>query len=140
MSTNKSQTLKLHLWEPEDNFLRTEFNENFAAIDAAVRAVREIAEMAYSPEQKPYVTGSYTGNGGKLEINLGFKPRFVITVSMRSHYASGQPNSWTHYFAMSGGNLQGEQLMLTSNGFSVSGTNWPNTCDSGRIYDYIAFH
>lgn len=36
MSANKSQNLKLHLWEPEDNFLRAEFNENFAAIDEAL--------------------------------------------------------------------------------------------------------
>ena len=34
MSTNKSGHLNLHLWEPEDDFLRTEFNENFETLDA----------------------------------------------------------------------------------------------------------
>ena len=41
MSTHKSQTLNLHLWEPNDDFLRTEFNENFTALDSAVKADRD---------------------------------------------------------------------------------------------------
>ena len=40
MSSNKSQTLNLHLWVPEDDFLRAEFNENFTALDSAVKADR----------------------------------------------------------------------------------------------------
>ena len=36
MSTNKTEHLNLHAWEPFDPFTRGEFNENFALIDAAV--------------------------------------------------------------------------------------------------------
>lgn len=36
MSANKSEHLNLHLWVPQDDFLRTEFNENFTALDAAL--------------------------------------------------------------------------------------------------------
>ena len=46
MSTNKSEHLKLHLWEPEDDFLRTEFNENFEAIDGAVQGEKTAREAA----------------------------------------------------------------------------------------------
>ena len=36
MSSNKTTNYQLHLWEPEDNFLRTEFNENSEKVDAAL--------------------------------------------------------------------------------------------------------
>lgn len=36
MSTNKTANIGLHLWEGTDPFLRTEFNENFELIDAAM--------------------------------------------------------------------------------------------------------
>ena len=35
MSTNKSEHLQLHLWEPGDSVLRTEFNENWEKLDAS---------------------------------------------------------------------------------------------------------
>ena len=42
MSTNKTQNYALHAWEPEDDFLREEFNQNFAAIDAALHGKAEM--------------------------------------------------------------------------------------------------
>ena len=36
MSTHKTPNYKLHKWESQDDFLRTEFNENFAKIDAEI--------------------------------------------------------------------------------------------------------
>lgn len=50
MSTNKSQNLKLHLWVPEDDFLRTEFNENFTALDSAVKAEETARKNAVTAE------------------------------------------------------------------------------------------
>lgn len=35
MSSKQTNHLKLHSWNPTDRFTRTEFNENFEAIDAA---------------------------------------------------------------------------------------------------------
>ena len=51
MSSNKTQNLNLHSWVAEDPFKRTEFNENFAALDAAVEA------SAHA------VAGRYVGDG-----------------------------------------------------------------------------
>lgn len=79
MATNTSEHLGLHLWEPTDQVLRTEFNQNWTKIDTAVNAAQETAEAAQSAaEQRPYVIGSYTGNGGTQSITLGFQPSFVI--------------------------------------------------------------
>lgn len=43
MSSKKTQNLELHVWEPEDLFLREEFNENTEKIDAALGAARQDA-------------------------------------------------------------------------------------------------
>ena len=65
---------QLHQWEATDDFLRTDFNEDFAKIDAAIRSAVETAQA--KPEM---VTGSYTGNSGEnREIALGFRPKAVI--------------------------------------------------------------
>ncbi len=40
MSTNKSEHLQLHLWEPGDSVLRTEFNENWEKIDGETAQIR----------------------------------------------------------------------------------------------------
>lgn len=39
MSTNKTQNYNLHSWVPEDDFLRSEFNDNFTGIDAALKSL-----------------------------------------------------------------------------------------------------
>ena len=64
MSSNKSQNLQLHLWEPEDNFLRTEFNANFAALDAAVKADRD-AVKAEETSRKSAVSSLQTSISAK---------------------------------------------------------------------------
>ena len=40
MSTNKSEHLRLHLWEPGDSVLRTEFNENWEKLDGETAQIR----------------------------------------------------------------------------------------------------
>ncbi len=41
MSTNKTQNYNLHSWVPEDDFIRSEFNENFTGIDAALKSLSD---------------------------------------------------------------------------------------------------
>ena len=63
MSTNKSERYQLNLWEPGDDFIRTEFNENFEKLDGAARVV----------------FGTYTGDGAATRhIELGFQPAGII--------------------------------------------------------------
>ena len=63
MSTNRTEHYQLHAWEPGDTFLREEFNENFAKLDAATRIV----------------TGTYSGNGTASRfISLGFTPQALL--------------------------------------------------------------
>lgn len=70
MSSHKTENYELHVWEPGDDFLRSEFNTNFAALDGLL------------------VTGSYTGDKapGRI-IQLGFTPRAVL-VMMKGYQSS----------------------------------------------------
>ena len=64
MSTNKTQNYNLHKWEADDDFLRTEFNENFAKLD------EEAAHVA---------VGAYVGDGAvNRTFELGFTPAAVL--------------------------------------------------------------
>ena len=76
MSTNKTKNYQLHAWEPGDDFLLAEINENFAALDDGVR-------MA---------TGTYEGVSSKTNedivssIDLGFTPKAVFISRQRSDH------------------------------------------------------
>lgn len=72
MSTNKTENCHLHAWEAGDNFLRSEINENFTAIDGF------LAEMPTNKKLK-IATGSYMGDGtDDRPISLGFRPRIIV--------------------------------------------------------------
>ena len=66
---------RLHQWEPEDSFLRMDFNEDFAKIDSAIAARGNCLQ----------VVGTYTGDGnygkGKATVlHFPFRPLEVMVV------------------------------------------------------------
>ena len=138
MATNTSEHLELHLWEPTDQVLRTEFNQNWTKIDTAVNAAQETAEAAQSAaEQRPYVIGSYTGNGGTQSITLGFQPSFVIITAQPANSRD------TAFIAISGGSEAASTLSFTETGFNVMVTptpyeTYPLTNQNGTFYHYLA--
>ena len=74
MSTNKTTNYNLHSWLPEDDFLRTEMNENFTKLDTLLK--NETAALSAALGQKARATvGSYTGDGAlDRTISLPFTP------------------------------------------------------------------
>lgn len=63
---NYTQNYKLHQWEPNDDFLRTDFNEDLLKIDTALAAMNGL------------IFGSYAGDGTEERfISLGFTPKAV---------------------------------------------------------------
>ena len=71
---NKTANFALNQWEPEDNFLRTDFNEDNVKIEAA------LTELETQVSGKcGAVFGSYTGNDQSSRvIELGFRPSAVL--------------------------------------------------------------
>ena len=130
---------QLHQWVPGDNFLRTDFNEDFAKIDAAIKGVETAANTALAlkadkteltqacgalDEAKcETLTGSYTGNGANTRtIDLGCAPRAVFVGEFLA-----VPGMTSNYL-----------LSLTASGFQVRDSLGTSTNSSGETYYYLA--
>ena len=108
---------QLHQWEPADFFLRTDFNADFAKLDAALAGKAGLADLA---EKLGAVTGSYTGDGSACRtISLGFAP---IAVFLREDEDSGAILAVQNGAVM---DEEGEVTMLT-----VSGQGFQVTYDA----------
>ena len=108
---------QLHQWEPADFFLRTDFNADFAKLDAALAGKAGLADLA---EKLGAVTGSYTGDGSAgRTIALGFAP---IAVFLREDEDSGAILAVQNGAVM---DEEGEVTMLT-----VSGQGFQVTYDA----------
>ena len=121
---------QLHQWVPGDNFLRTDFNDDFLIIDNAVKAVADAASGAATAAaaKVELVTGSYTGNGATYTVNLGFRPKTLWIHG--GIYDTTLPQSGSH-----------TMVSLTASGFTVTynssdGSYNPN--GNGTRYSYAA--
>ena len=124
---NDTQNYHLPQWAAEDFIKRDDFNDAFAAIDAAL-------------SEKPFVIGTYVGNGkteadGGQQIELGFRPRMVISAQGGTNaglaYCSGLIATTTSRFSG----------YLNASGFVAYHTNAQqgDVNESGWTYYYIAF-
>ena len=119
---NYTPNYGLHQWEPGDNFLRTDFNADFAKLDAALQAKADKTAVAQKADQSALaavqnlaegrcrvVTGSYVGNGGTqlITVNLGGRPKAVIF-----------PHDSVSTTIISGWNRYG--ITITNNGFTAA--------------------
>ena len=131
---NYTNNYHLPQWAETDRIMMEDFNQAFSDIDEGIKA---ISDAAYTPDNKPYVVGSYTGNGGTQTITLGFQPSFVIITAQLANTQD------TSFIAISGGNEASSTLTFTSNGFTVMKGNshsetYPLTNQNGRFYHYLA--
>lgn len=163
-------TTNYHLpqWVESDRIMMEDFNQMCADMEAglssnaqataAAQATAENAQSAaeaaqgsadavadaYTPSNKPYVVGTYTGTGETMTITLGFRPSFLCISGMEDTAAGNSTDEWDRYFGLTAGNAIPNRLDLTSTGFVVYPKNithsyYPDFTDAGRTYDYIAF-
>lgn len=125
MATNRTEQYGLHLWEPGDDFLREEFNENTLAVEAALGEKVEV------------VFGSYTGdNTANRVISLGFTPKCVILVNHSGQIYAG---------ADIGGGVFFPEMSLTNftivdGGFRVSNeASYGGSTNNRFQHFYLAF-
>lgn len=150
----------LPTWEKDDFIRMQDFNDLTGKLDAAlksgadaqtalqnaIKAVKATAENAYSSANKPYIAGSYTGNGGTQTVDLGFKPRFLVISrgfdkgDYSADYAlfAGTPEQIDSWMA--------KVVSITDTGFTVKMATYnTSTCPQlwlntgGKTYSYIAF-
>ena len=143
-------TTNYHLpqWVESDRIKMEDFNQMCEDIDGGITAAKAAASTAqttanaaYSPSNKPYVVGTYIGNGGDVTVTLGFKPSFLI-VSGESSTNANSSSSLGMYTVITAGNVQTGSIELTASGFlaHVLANNYaPEMSVRNRKYDYIAF-
>ena len=85
---------QLHQWEPEDPFLRTDFNEDLNKVD---QALSQLASEKYGEDKKAYVCGSYIGDGGTgmQDIALSFQPTLLYLYN-----CDPDDNQYTYVFTV----------------------------------------
>ena len=123
MSQNQTERFGLHLWEAEDYFLRTEFNENFARLDTAMSTLAEGFRA---------VTGTYVGDGtvDRL-IDVGFRPKVVL--------AACRGNSTNFFQAIYVEDGESEYGALVDQGFTVK-DHLNFTPAPGGYYDCVGMN
>jgi len=154
---NYTKNHHLPQWVSSDRVRMSDFNDAMANIESgmstnaeAAAAAQTTADNAYSPDNKPFVVGSYTGQTGDQKITLGFMPSFLIVSGMRASFTEGDTTAFDRYFAMigsTGSTLGGQmqyRLRLLEDGFIAyqAGNNnsqLPLLNQPNRPYFYIAF-
>ena len=142
-------TTNYHLpqWAESDRIMMEDFNDAMSDIDQGIKTAQDTADTAESKadaaqaaaEAKPYVIGSYSGNGSGKTINLGFKPSAVLISGDR--YTDDETEAALSYSVLATDDGPGLVCELTNTGFSVNrlGSYMPFLNDDGRNYRYIAF-
>jgi len=131
MSTNKTENYQLHAWELGDDFLLSEINENFGAIDGVLPQNRRLRVAA----------GSYLGTDRDPNpVSLGFRPRVVVLTSkFNRSYPLGT--------VCVDGSKNSADIAITDDGFEANDyANQLYTSTSGYVpgtavnpYSYLAF-
>lgn len=129
MSTNKTQNYALHAWEPTDDFLRQEFNENFAKLDAG--AVRMLC-------------GDYQGSVAiqvetPQRIEVGVKPRAVFLTTHNSTLPYGGGNYAYTGLATAEYPLK-TALVLDESGFTVRNVGSLKLNENTINYRYVILY
>ena len=157
-SMNYTKNYRLPQWVKEDRIMMDDFNAMNSSIEngltkTAAQAARaeqsaqnaeSSAASAYSPGNKPYVVGTYTGTGEYLAIDVGFRPSILIISGLRDTLSALGTEYFMDYACIATGNSYPRGLVLTDTGFAAkartaSETYTPFFTASGRKYTYIAF-
>ena len=159
MASGKTANYGLSQWEATDQVVMKDFNDDNEKIDARIKEAKDAAEhaqetadnlvaVAFTPDNLPFVVGTYTGKGSDdgdtQTINLGFKPTLMLVqgIEMNAQGSNSviatQASVYTH--------SKYTLFQITDTGFTVChyqyGTNYigaPNMNKSGVKYVYAAF-
>ena len=132
MATNHTTNYQLNLWEPEDSFLREEFNENSQKIDGALGEKVSILVDAYEGDDSETRT-----------IPLPFTPTAVLVWGDNGVQATPYGGYSYGGMAFSGHPCRygGETVLsVTENGFQVAQGDRAYANKKGSRYYYLALH
>ena len=137
-----TENYQLHQWVPEDDFLRTDFNTDFQKIDAALGALKTLAEgkagqgdldalesaiasvQTLANGRARIITGSYTGNiDVPRTVSTGVTPKVLVITANDSSYVAIQ------------GGTAVNSVIITTGGFTIQSNSWLN--QSNKVFPYL---
>lgn len=123
----------------EAGLTRTEGKADTAVSTA--NAAKQSADIAYTPDNKPYSVGSYTGDGTTYRnIDVGFRPSFVIVAGDQRAGTSSTCGTAT---MMASAWQSSQRIYMTDTGFRLDSSETSNPAPyvnkSGTVYSYIVF-
>ena len=134
MATNSSQNLGLHLWEPDDQVLRTEFNENWQKIDTEAADIREdlaglAANVGVAGKTARIAWGTYTGTGTSgtahpTGLTFDFYPVMVWVGSQGAIGLNGWPSVFIRGCQASHSDISMDMIHVT---WQENGVSWYDT-------------
>ena len=142
MASSYTENYGLCQWEATDSFVRTEFNQDNARIDAALKDLSDTVELKCRMK-----TGTYTGNGTDYRdsqtIDVGF-PIQAVLVENRAGNRSQAVNAATlGGLALKGTSLYNDETLVSISGSSftvyVGGQYKGNLNREGTTYLYVAW-
>ena len=133
----KTQNYQLNQWAAEDSFLRADFNEDNAKIDAALGTIPKVIAGTYTGE------AASLGYGGGLtkDITLGFRPKALFITTGGSFDGATSIVLFGTMSAESNGKVL---CKLTDSGFTVgtamygSDLIYPHLNSKNYTYHYLA--
>ena len=148
----------LHQWVPEDNFQRTDFNEDLQKIDMAMAALEaDKAEQTALQSTNEALTalanqvnisaGTYTGDGATSKyISLSFQPKAVLVEHRNGLRHEDSKVAAEGGLAVTGSPLRSSSsswdvnaLRISGSGFYVSGAMGSNLNTASQVYHYVVF-
>ena len=112
MSTNHTTNYNLNQWEATDKVLRTEFNEDNAKIDAALKANADAAAAIQAKlgncriEHSTYVGDGNAGSGYPTGLTFSDEPPVLVVVVGRDSKLLALHSETQSSFSMDGGLFQ----------------------------------
>lgn len=144
-----TRNYRLPQWVKSDRIMMEDFNEMCQNIESSLTANAKAAAAAQATANsaitaKPYVTGSYTGDGKSKTVFLGFRPSFLIVTDMGATYNINTFPSCLVFSGMTGGQTLKKRCEITNTGFTVYPEDeehfiYPSLNHEGSTYEYIAF-
>ena len=152
---NYTPNYQLHQWEPQDPFLRTDFNQDLFKIDTALGKHEQLTAANKEAITKlgncQVVTGTYVGEGrygdnGSNSLTFSFPPMMVI-IQPDDHISSSGLTRLIllrdGVFSFSYMDNPNSYCRATWNGNTVTwnnSTTYTYQCDTPRgVYRYVAF-
>ena len=125
----------LHQWVPEDDFLRTDFNEDLSKLDTALGKKTEMIVGSYIGTKAPDDESTQT-------INLPDEPKAIFCSGNDGYFTTGGGTAWGFFI------VQGDKMRSSINPIAQlegSVLTVANDYPSGNlnikdnVYNYIAF-